>query len=60
MDMWEFHTVGDADCDACVVEPTSCDCGGLIHTHFATDLEAIEGRCDQCKRVDEPAFAVVD
>ena len=57
---WMFHTVGDGQCDACAVEPTLCDCEGLVHTHFEDSLESIEGRCDLCQRVDVPEPVAVE
>lgn len=59
MDWWSFHEVGNPTCDACAVEPVSCPCGeGLIHTQFDEELEAVEGRCDQCQQ-DVPALVEV-
>jgi hypothetical protein len=49
-----FHTEGDSECEACVYPPTSCDCGGLIHTHFASELDAVEAHCDKCSVVERP------
>lgn len=51
MDWFDFHEVGNADCDACAILPVMpCDCGkGLMHTQFAEELDIIiEGRCDAC------------
>lgn len=47
---WDYHDMGSATCDACAVDPVSCDCGeGLIHTQFREELDALEGRCDGCQ-----------
>lgn len=56
MEWWEYHSIGKADCDACVVEPVPCGvCGqGLMHTQFDESLVAVEGRCDNCQRVGVP------
>lgn len=51
---WEFHTVGDEACEACAQASTPCPCGGLIHTHFLVDLNAIKGRCDRCAAMGVP------
>lgn len=60
-DWWVFHTEGDQHCDACAILPVPCEvCDrGLIHTQFAEDLTAIEGKCDNCQRIDVPALVAV-
>lgn len=51
---WDFHSVGDEDCDACATAPQvhylgwSDDCDGLIHTQLNEALEALETKCDRC------------
>ena len=60
MNEWKmFHTLGDDQCDACVIPPFACACGGLIHAHFNEELDAVEAHCDQCAVVDHPAMAEV-
>lgn len=61
-DFWDFHIIGDENCDACVVEPVTCEVckKGLIHTQFDADLVAVEGKCDRCQFVDEPASLVIE
>jgi hypothetical protein len=55
MNTWRmFHTEGDGACDACVYPPTSCECAGLIHTHFSEELDAVEAHCDKCSVVERP------
>lgn len=50
MDFFDFHEVGNAECDACVIPPVACEsCGvGLVHMQFDETLEATEGQCDMC------------
>ena len=56
MEWWDFHAVGDASCDACVLDTVLCEvCGqGLMHTQFTVELDAVEGRCDHCQQAELP------
>lgn len=52
MSDWQFHEKGRGDCEACAVRPSSCYCGGLIHTHYDYDLRFLESWCDQGHEVE--------
>ena len=60
MNEWQmFHTLGDGHCEACTIPAAQCECGGLVHTHFNAELDAIEAHCDQCDVVERPEPAEV-
>lgn len=62
MNWFDYHEEGNAECDACVVPPVSCETcqTGLVHTQLDEELEAVEARCDQCSAVDVPEPVAVE
>ena len=56
MEWFDFHSVGDLGCEACVYSPVLCEVceQGFMHTQFTEELNAVEGRCDVCAQAELP------
>ncbi len=53
MDYWLYHTKGDPECEACVMDIEAClYCGGQVHSHLEDDLVTLIEICENCGELD--------